>query len=203
MNFSQLYTQIINFILRGGGSGIKSLIDKVTQKATSQAQPQTNTPPSQFAQCHTNTETPHIQLVQPPMPKNDAKFGTLVAPSEIKAWYRDIIKTEFPQYKIIDFMPVAGVCAKGMDVDFDFINAMAKRQYKVEEGRPFDFGLSRNDELRAVIVLEEGNSRMTRHDYMVSYAFATEKGVTYIDFDIKAENRRFDVIAKIKEMLAK
>jgi len=200
MNLSYLYNQIINFLLRGGGGSIKKLFAKVEQKAAQKPQPQTDTPPSQFAQCHEQTQTSSGQNVQPPLPKTNGNFASFITPDNIRAWYSDILKTHFPQYEIVDHMPVAALCFKESGMDLDLMKDMSHWHYKPEEGRAFDFGLVFGNKIKAVIMLEEGNSRQTRKDYMVSYGYACKLGVTYIDFDMKLENCKADVIDKIRSM---
>jgi len=96
-----------------------------------------------------------------------------------KAYFKTILEEEFAQYAIKENVPVSEI--EG-------------------EGRSYDFGLYRNGQLIAVVVLVEHN-RDNNKAYKDSKMFAQKAGIPFINFYMHMPNKPEFVKYRINNMI--
>jgi len=97
----------------------------------------------------------------------------------IKAYFTEILESEFSQYQVRKSIPLSEFGA---------------------EGRSFDFGLYQNDRLVSVVVLAEHN-RTRNHSYWNSEKKAQELNIPFINFYTHMPNERGFVIDRINRLM--
>jgi hypothetical protein len=99
--------------------------------------------------------------------------------SNAKAYFAQILASEFGQYQTRENVPVGELGG---------------------EGRPYDFGLYQDGRLVAVVVLAEHN-RTRNNPYWNSEKKAKESNVPFINFYTHMPNERDFVISRIKRLM--
>ncbi|MDR0198079.1 MAG: hypothetical protein LBI36_07690 [Oscillospiraceae bacterium] len=99
--------------------------------------------------------------------------------AEAKAYFAQILASEFSQYQVREGVSVSELGG---------------------EGRPYDFGLYQDGRLVAVVVLAEHN-RTRNKPYWNSEIKARELHIPFINFYIHMPNERDFVIGRIKRLM--
>ena len=195
MDIVNVIKQVIRLFTGKSAPSANEIINKLTnpnQNKTSR--PQTNTPPSQFAQSSQSHATPReVDDNEPLYNYNN--------PAETRAYYRDILKAEFPQYELREDVPVTSVRGSETLVEEKFWKEMPRKHYKPEEGRPYDFGMYMGGELKAVVSLGQGSSHDIKKEYLVSRAYARKAGIPYINFYTQFANRKPYVVDRVRKFM--
>ena len=100
-------------------------------------------------------------------------------PIDVKAYFADILASNFSQYQVRENIPLSEFGA---------------------EGRPYDFGLYQNGQLVSVVVLA-GHNRTRNHPYWNSEKKAKELGIPFINFYTHMPNEKDFVIYRINHLM--
>ena len=196
MDIANVIKQVIKLFTGKSAPSANEIINKLTNPNQNQtSRPQTNTPPSQCAPCNQQSQTTHTEVDD-----NEPLYNYL-NPTETRAYYRDILKAEFPQYELREDVPVTSVRGSETLVEEKFWKEMPRKHYKPEEGRPYDFGMYMGGELKAVVSLGYGSCHDMKKKYLVSRAYARKAGIPYINFYTQFANRKPYVVDRVRKNL--
>jgi len=111
---------------------------------------------------------------------NTSSSGTNgMNPKEVTAYFADILSSEFSGYQIRESVPLSEFGG---------------------EGRPYDFGLSKDGEFIGFVVLSQRN-RTHNHPYWNSEKKAKELNIPFINFYTHMSNEREYVIKRINKFI--
>ena len=151
------------------------LFDKIAKKLTSSAIEnivKTVTDNVNQAVGNNKDETPASDVQTAPV-------RSTVEKADVKAYFAEILASEFGQYQIRENVSLSEFGA---------------------QGRPYDFGLLQNGQFAAVVVLA-GHNKTRNHPYWNSEKKAQELNIPFINFYTHMPNERGFVINRINRLI--
>ena len=119
--------------------------------------------------------------------------------SEWKAYFKEILQSEFPSYSIRENVKVTDLAGNVSD-EFKLYKARPNQVYKAEWGQPYTFVLD-NGASKAVVMLGDGHSHDSNVKYLIARKYAKKLGMPYINFYTQMPNERSYVIERIRKFL--
>jgi len=120
--------------------------------------------------------------------------------SEWKAYFKEILQSEFPAYGIRENVPVPDLAGFAND-EFKLYDSRPKQAYKAEWGKPYTFVLESGGQPKAVLMLGNGHSHDSNVKYLIARMYAKKLGLPYINFYTQMPNEREYVIGRIRKLL--
>ena len=122
-------------------------------------------------------------------------------PSEWRAYFREIIQTEFAGYTFRENVPVTEIAGQVAD-EFQLYHTRPKQVYKAEWGEPYTFVLYQGVDPKGVVMLGDGHSHDAKVKFLIARMFAKKMGLPYINFYTQMPNERSYVVSRIRRFLA-
>ena len=120
--------------------------------------------------------------------------------AEWNDYFREILKTEFPQYAVQENVPVQDMVGAAND-EFQLYATRSRQAYKAEWGKPYSFVLSQNGQAKGVVMLGSGHSHDSNVKYLIARMYAKKLGIPYINFYTQMPNEKGYVIERIRKFL--
>ena len=121
-------------------------------------------------------------------------------PSEWRAYFREIIQTEFAGYTFRENVPVTEIAGQVAD-EFQLYHTRPKQVYKAEWGEPYTFVLYQGAAPKGVVMLGDGHSHDAKVKFLIARMFAKKMGLPYINFYTQMPNERNYVVGRIRKFL--
>lgn len=119
---------------------------------------------------------------------------------EWKAYFKEILKTEFPLYSVKENVPVTELVGFAND-EFQLYKSRPRQAYKAEWGQPYTFLLEQAGIARGVVMLGNGHSHDSNVKYLIARMYAKKMGLPYINFYTQMPNERDYVVSRIRKFL--
>lgn len=120
--------------------------------------------------------------------------------AEWEAFFRTILKSEFPAYSIREKVPVTDLVGFASD-QFQLYATRPTQAYKAEWGQPYTFVLEANGQPKAVVMLGNGHSHDSNVKYLIARMYAKKLNIPYINFYTQMPNERSYVVGRIRKFL--
>lgn len=111
-------------------------------------------------------------------------------------YFREILQTEFPQYTIMEHVPVTDLVGFVAD-EFQLYKTRPRQVYQAEWGEPYTFVLYQGGYPRGIVMLGDGHSHDCKVKYLISRKYAQKMNLPYINFYTQMPNERGYVIDRI------
>ena len=121
-------------------------------------------------------------------------------PQGPKAYFAEILATEFPDYGVAENVPVTDLAGFAND-SFQLYKTRPYQAYKAEWGAPYTFVLYAGGGPKGVVMLGSGHSHCSNVKYLIARAYAKKMGLPYINFYTQMPNEREYVISRIHRFL--
>lgn len=119
---------------------------------------------------------------------------------EWRAFFRDVIKSDFAGYEVREDVPVTELAGNVSD-EFKLYKTRPSQVYKAEWGEPYTFVLSQGGVPKGVVMLGAGHSHFSNVKYLISRMYAKKLGLPYINFYTQMPNERSYVVSRIGKYL--
>ena len=162
------------------GNELQKQTNQFTQQRPAQPQPVRETPQAQ---------TPKAQ-----------EPAKLKSAYEWQAYFREILKTEFPQFNVQENVSVTSMVGDANDT-FKLYKDRPAQAYKAEWGQPYSFVLTENGANKAVVMLGSGHSHDSSVKFLISRMYAKKCGMPYINFYTQMPNEKDYVVERIKRFI--
>ena len=120
-------------------------------------------------------------------------------PDEWKAYFKQILQSEFPSYTIRENVKVTDLAGNVSD-EFKLYKTRPNQVYRAEWGQPYTFVLD-NGASKAVVMLGDGHSHDSNVKYLIARMFAKKMDIPYINFYTQMGNQRSYVVERIRKFL--
>ena len=120
--------------------------------------------------------------------------------SEWEAYFRDILRSEFPSYSIREKVPVTDLVGFVSD-EAQLYTTRPTQVYKAEWGQPYTFVLESGGTPKAVVMLGNGHSHDSNVKYLIARMYTEKLSLPYINFYTQMPNERNYVIERIRKFL--
>jgi hypothetical protein len=120
--------------------------------------------------------------------------------AEWRAYFREIIRAQYPNFAIREDVPVTEMVGDVAD-EFQLYESRPRQVYKAEWGQPYTFVLYRGEKPAGVVMLGGGHSHDKNVKYLISRMYCKKLGMPYINFYLQMENERNYVIGRIKDLM--
>ena len=121
--------------------------------------------------------------------------------AEWKAFFKEILQSEFPSYSIRENVAVTDLAGFAND-EFQLYKTRPTQAYKAEWGKPYTFVLESAGAPKAVVMLGNGHSHDSNVKYLIARMYAKKLGLPYINFYTQMPNERNYVIGRIRKFLS-
>lgn len=115
-------------------------------------------------------------------------------------YFKEILTKYYSEYAIKENIPVVEIAGYANDV-FQLYATRPFQAYKAEWGNPYTFGMYKNDELKALIMIGDGYQLCKKVKYLISRMYAKKCNTPYITFFWEAPNRKDYVVERINKFL--
>jgi hypothetical protein len=126
--------------------------------------------------------------------------GPDYGPQGAKAYFAQILATEFPGYGVAENVPVTDLAGFAND-SFQLYKSRPYQAYKAEWGAPYTFVLYAGGGPKGIVMLGDGHSHCSNVKYLIARAYAKKLGLPYINFYTQMPNERDYVISRIRRFL--
>lgn len=116
------------------------------------------------------------------------------------AYFREILKTEFPQYEVKEKVPVTDLAGYAND-SFQLYKTRPYQAYKAEWGQPYTFVLQQGGQPKGIVMLGGGHTHDSNVKYLIARMYAKKMGLPYINFYTQMPNERDYVISRIHRFM--
>ena len=120
--------------------------------------------------------------------------------AEWRAYFRDILQTEFSGYGLRENVPVTGIAGDVAD-EFQLYHTRPTQVYRAEWGQPYTFVLDQGGVPKAVVMLGAGHSQSANVKDLIARMYAKKSGLPYINFYTQMPNERGYVIGRLHRFL--
>ena len=120
--------------------------------------------------------------------------------AEWEAFFRDILRSEFPSYAVREKVAVTDLAGFVSD-EAQLYTTRPKQVYKAEWGQPYTFVLESGGAAKAVVMLGKGHSHDENVKYLVARMYAEKLNLPYINFYTQMPNERAYVVGRIRKFL--
>ena len=120
--------------------------------------------------------------------------------SEWKAYFKEILQSEFSSYTIRENVKVTDLAGYAND-EFKLYETRPTQAYKAEWGQPYTYVLESGGTPKAVVMLGNGHSHDSNVKYLIARMYAKKLGMPYINFYTQMPNERNYVIGRIRKFL--
>ena len=167
------------------GSVAESVISQVKDaiKASTESTPAAK--PAQRQEVYTPSE--------PEVWRNDAEW---------KAYFAEIIATEFPRFSVRQNVPVTELAGFVAD-EFQLYSTRPRQVYRAEWGAPYTFVLYEGAFPKGIVMLGNGHSHDSNVKYLIARSYAKKLGLPYINFYTQMPNERSYVISRIARFVGR
>lgn len=179
---------------------LKSILNVLTdtvESAVKQATQQGQQNPGQ-------TEQPKFQrpvfTPKSQEPEEPVSATADLSAAEQVAYFRNIIRSEFPLNTIRENVPVTDVAGYAAD-EFKLYETRPYQVYKAEWGQPYTFALYEGAALKGIVMLGDGHTHDQNVKYLIARKYAQKAGVPYINFYTQMQNERSYVVSRIRKFL--
>ena len=122
--------------------------------------------------------------------------------TECKAYFREILASEFPSYDIRENVLVTDMVGFAAE-EYQLYTTRPRQIYKAEWGQPYTFVLEIGGNAKGVVMLGNGHSHDSNVKYLISRMYAKKLDIPYINFYTQMPNERGYVIERIRKFLNK
>ncbi|MBR2770672.1 MAG: hypothetical protein IKD78_01430 [Bacteroidales bacterium] len=119
---------------------------------------------------------------------------------EWKAYFREILITDFAQYSFREDVPVQDIVGYAND-EFKLYVDRPKQAYKAEWGQPYNFVLETPSGIKGVVMIGKGHCHEINVKYLISRMYAKKIGIPYIYFYTQLPNKKDYVVNRIYKFL--
>ena len=120
--------------------------------------------------------------------------------SEWKAYFKEILQSEFSSYTIHENVKVTDLAGYATD-EFKLYESRPTQAYKAEWGQPYTYVLESGGSPKAVVMLGNGHTHDSNVKYLISRMYAKKLGMPYINFYTQMPNERNYVIQRIRKFI--
>ena len=120
--------------------------------------------------------------------------------AEWKAYFKEILSTEFAQYSIKENVPVTDIVGFAND-EFQLYKTRPKQAYRADWGQPYTFVLEQAGSIKGIVMLGKGHSHDSNVKYLIARMYAKKMGIPYVNFYTQLPNERDYVIGRIRKFL--
>ena len=120
--------------------------------------------------------------------------------TEWRAFFRDIIKSDFADYEVRENVPVTELAGNVSD-EFKLYKSRPQQAYKAEWGEPYTFVMYRGGAPKGIVMLGDGHSHSANVKYLIARMYAKKLGLPYINFYTQMPNERDYVVGRIGKYL--
>jgi len=145
------------------------------------------------------TSQPTTQPRPTPQPAAET-YEKEKTPTEWEAYFRDILRTEFPQYSVREKVAVTDVVGFAND-EFQLYKTRPTQAYKAEWGQPYTFVLEQGGAIKGVVMLGNGHSHDSNVKYLIARMYAKKMSIPYINFYTQMPNEKDYVVSRIRKFL--
>ena len=165
------------------GSVAESVLSQVKDAIKTSTESTTGPKPAQRQDAYTPSE--------PEVWRTDAEW---------KAYFAEILATEFPRFAVRQGVPVTELVGDVAD-EFKLYKSRPTQVYRAEWGAPYTFVLYEGGAPKGVVMLGSGHSHSSNVKYLVARMFAKKSGLPYINFYTQMPNERAYVISRINRFV--
>ena len=122
------------------------------------------------------------------------------AATEWRAFFRDIIKSDFAGYDVHENVPVTELAGNVSD-EFKLYKTRPSQAYKAEWGEPYTFVMYQGGAPKGIVMLGDGHSHSANVKYLIARMYAKKLGLPYINFYTQMPNERDYVVGRIGKYL--
>ena len=115
-------------------------------------------------------------------------------------YFRNILKTHFPDYTLKESVPVTEL-AGDVQESFQLYKDRPYQVYKAEWGKDYDFVLYSDGKPKVIIMLGGGHCHSKHVDFLIARMFAKKLDVPYLGFYLEFPNKEDYVVGRIREQL--
>ena len=120
--------------------------------------------------------------------------------AEWRAYFREIIRAQYPNFAIREDVPVTEMVGDIAD-EFQLYESRPRQVYKAEWGQPYTFVLSEGTVPKGIVMLGNGHSHSANVKYLISRMYAKKVGIPYVHFYTQMSNERGYVEGRLAQFL--
>ena len=120
--------------------------------------------------------------------------------AEWRAYFREIIEAEFPDYEVREAVPVTELVGDAAD-EFQLYDSRPSQVYRAEWGQPYTFVLYQGGAPKGIVMLGSGHSHSSGVKYLIARMYATKIGLPYVHFYTQMPNERTYVAGRLHRFL--
>lgn len=132
--------------------------------------------------------------------REDAEDSEYRSIDEWVDYFRNILKTHFPEYTLKECVPVTELTGD-IQESFQLYKNRPSRVYKAEWGKDYDFVLYSDGKPKVIIMLGGGHCHTSHVDFLIAKMFARKINIPYLGFYLEFPNKEDYVIGRIREQL--
>ena len=146
-----------------------------------------------------NQEKP-VKPTQAATPKYDYDSVPERTDAEWRAYFREILQSEFAEYDVSEEVPVTELVGNVAD-EAQLYESRPRQVYRAEWGQPYTFVLFQGGAPKGVVMLGNGHSHSANVKYLIARMYAKKIGIPYINFYTQMPNERDYVAGRIHQFL--
>ena len=120
--------------------------------------------------------------------------------AEWRAYFREILQSEFTGYDVKEDVPVTDLVGNVAD-EAQLYESRPRQVYRAEWGEPYSFVLYQAGAPKGVVMLGDGHSHTAKVKYLVARMYTKKIGIPYINFYTQMPNERCYVVGRIHKFL--
>lgn len=124
----------------------------------------------------------------------------IYSPETFMNYFREIIRTEFPEYTTRENVSVTELVGHAADT-MQLYTTRPYQVYRAEWGQPYSFVLYKNGIVKGVVMLGNSRSHESNVKFLIARKYAQKIGVPYINFYTQFHNKKSYVVERIRDFL--